>query len=162
VKRTIWLCLSDSVLLNVSGEYTTRELWDKLGSLCQSKSLVNKLFIRKNLYNMGIKDGDSITKHLNTFNTMVSWLLYVDINIFDEDKCISLLFSLPDSWDSLVVATCSNSTTLSFDDVLSSLLLEEMRKKNMESQSTNSLSKRGFSREINKTNSSSERSKSRE
>jgi hypothetical protein len=44
-KSTIWLCLSDSVLLNVSGEATTKELWDKLGALYQSKSLVNKLFL---------------------------------------------------------------------------------------------------------------------
>jgi hypothetical protein len=29
---TIRLCLTDSVLLNVSGESTTKELWDKLGN----------------------------------------------------------------------------------------------------------------------------------
>ena len=32
-KSTIWLCVSDSVLLNVSGEATTKTLWDKLGTL---------------------------------------------------------------------------------------------------------------------------------
>jgi hypothetical protein len=32
-KSTIWLCLSDSVLLNVSGEATTKALWNKLGAL---------------------------------------------------------------------------------------------------------------------------------
>jgi hypothetical protein len=45
VKSTIQLCLSDSVLLNVSREATTKDLWDKLGNLYQSKSLVNKLFL---------------------------------------------------------------------------------------------------------------------
>jgi hypothetical protein len=59
---------------------------------------------------------------MNAFNTVVSQLLYVDIKIYDEDKCIILLFSLPDLWDSLVVAIGSNTTTLSFDDVVSSLL----------------------------------------
>jgi hypothetical protein len=44
-KSTIWLCISDSVLLNVSGEATMKALWDKLGTLYQSKSLVNKLFL---------------------------------------------------------------------------------------------------------------------
>jgi hypothetical protein len=46
-KSTIRLCLSDSVLLNVSEEATTKYLWDKLGKLYWSKSLVNKLFSEK-------------------------------------------------------------------------------------------------------------------
>ena len=46
-KSTIRLCFSDSVLLNVSGEATLKALWDKLGTLYQSKSLVNKLFCEK-------------------------------------------------------------------------------------------------------------------
>jgi hypothetical protein len=58
-KSTIWLCLSDSVLLNVSREATTKALWDKLGALYQSKSLVNKLFLRKKLYLLRMNDGDS-------------------------------------------------------------------------------------------------------
>ena len=44
-KSSIRLCLSDLVLLNVSREATAKDLWDKLGSLYQKKSLVNKLFL---------------------------------------------------------------------------------------------------------------------
>ena len=46
-KSTIRLCVSDSILLNVSGEALAKALWDKLGTLYQSKSLVNKLFLRE-------------------------------------------------------------------------------------------------------------------
>jgi hypothetical protein len=71
-KSTIRLCLSDSVLLNVSEEATTKDLWEKLGKLYQSKSMVNKLFLRKKLYNLRMRDGDSVKKHLNAFNNVVS------------------------------------------------------------------------------------------
>ena len=60
-KSKIRLCVSDLVLLNVSGKATTKALCDKLGTLYQSKSLVNKLFLRKKLYNLRMKDGDSVS-----------------------------------------------------------------------------------------------------
>eukprot|EP00253_Pinus_taeda_P012269 PITA_12269 len=127
------------------GEATAKALWDKLGTLYQSKSLVNKLFLRKNLYNLRMKDGDLVTEHLNAFNTVVNQLASVDTKISDEDKCISFLFYLPDSWDSLVIAIGSNATALQFDEIVSSLLMEEMRQKNMESQNGDALSIRGRS-----------------
>ena len=126
-KSTIQLCVSDSVLLNVSGEATAKALWDKLGTLYQSKSLVNKLFLRKKLYNLRMKDGDSVTENINAFNNVVSQLSSIEIKILDEDKCISLLYSLPDSWDSLLIAIGSNVTALQFDEIVSALLTEEMR-----------------------------------
>ena len=51
----------------------------------------------------------------------------------DEDKSISLLCSLQYSWDSLVIEIGSNATALQFDEIVSSLLTQEMRQKYMES-----------------------------
>ena len=52
----------------------------------------------------------------------------------EEDKCITLLCSLPYSWDKLIVAIGSASqVTLKFDKIMSSLLKEEIRKKTMDS-----------------------------
>jgi hypothetical protein len=145
VKRTIRLCLSNSLLLNVLEEATTKDLWDTLGKLYQSKSLVNKLFLRNKLYNLRMRDGDSVEEHLSSFNNVVSQLVSIAIKISDEDKCITLLFSSLDSWDSMVLAICSNTISLNFDEVVSSLLSKEMRWKNMEGHSTYELFSRGCS-----------------
>jgi hypothetical protein len=127
-RSTIRLCLENSVLLNVSGESTAKEQWDKLGNLYQSNSLVNKLFLWKKLYHIRMEDGDSVIEHLNAFNTLVSQLGSVNIMIAEEDKCITLLCYLPNSWDNLVVAIGSTTqSTLKYEDVVASLLSEEMR-----------------------------------
>ena len=63
---------------------------------------------------------------VDTFNKSVSTST-VDIKMEEEDKCITLLCSLPDSWDNLVVAIGSSTkSALKFEDIVSSLLSEEM------------------------------------
>ena len=69
---TIILFLSDSVLLSISGEDSVVNLWGKLGSLYQSKSLVNKLFLQKKLFHLRMDENDIVTKHMNVYNTLVS------------------------------------------------------------------------------------------
>ena len=89
---------------------------------------MNKLFLQKKLYIPRMSDGNMITKKLNAFNTIINQEFSVDIKlIIEEEKCISLLFSLLDSWESLVVAIGRNNTTLKLNDVVVALLLEEMR-----------------------------------
>ena len=56
-----------------------------------------------------MEDGDSMIDHLNVFNTLVSQLISIDIKMVEEDKCITLLCSLPDSWDNLFVAIGSST-----------------------------------------------------
>jgi len=138
------VCLRFGIAECIRGSYGEGFV-DKLGTLYHSKSLVSKLLLWKKLYNLRMKDGDSVIEHLNAFNTVVSQLAYVDIKISDEDKCINLLCSLPDSWDSLIIAIGSNATALQFDEIASALLTEEMRWKNMESQNGDALSVRGRS-----------------
>ena len=108
-----------------------------------------------------MENGDSMTKHLNVFNTLVSQLIYVDIKMEEEDKCITLLCYLPHSWDNLVVAIGSTTQpTLKFEDVVASLLSEETRRKSMENHSVDALSVRlGHRKERGK--STGGRSKSR-
>ena len=87
-----------------------------------------------------MKDIYSVTKHMNFFNIVVSHFLSVDIKISDEDKCINFLFSPPNSWDIMVFAISNNTTILKFDEIVSSLLSEEMRWRNMEGHNRDALS----------------------
>ena len=97
-----------------------------------------------------MEDGYSVTEHLNSFNTLVSQLGSINNMIAKEDKCITLLCSLPDSQDNLVVAIGSTTqSTLKYEDVVSSLLSEEMRWKRMDSHSRDDLFVRGHTQDRN-------------
>ena len=77
-------------MLNVSREDSMKKMWEKLGNLSHSKSLVNKLFMQKKLYHLRMEDGDSVTNHINVFNTIVSQPISIDIKMEEEDKFITL------------------------------------------------------------------------
>ena len=47
----------------------------------------------------------------------------------EEERCQILLYSFPNSWDSLVMAIESTLVVLKMEDVVGSLLIEEMRRK---------------------------------
>jgi hypothetical protein len=49
---TIRLCLADEVLFNIVGEETTTGLWNRLESLYMTKSLTNKIFLKRQLYSL--------------------------------------------------------------------------------------------------------------
>ena len=70
---------------------------------------MNKLFLQKKLFHPRMDENDVVTDHLNVYNTMVSQITFVGIKMVEEDKCITLLCSLPDFWDNLIVAIGSAS-----------------------------------------------------
>ena len=59
-RSTVQLCLADSMLLNVLGEDNMKKLWEKLGNLYQSNSMVSKLFLWNKLYRLRMNNGDSV------------------------------------------------------------------------------------------------------
>ena len=87
-RSTIQLCLLDSMLLNVSDEDSAVKIWEKLGSLYQSKSLVKKLFLQKKLFHLRMDKNDTITEHLNVYNTLVSQITSAGIEMTEEDNVL--------------------------------------------------------------------------
>jgi hypothetical protein len=98
-KANLLLALEDSVLFNVeTTETSAKALWENLKNMYEGKSLVNKIFLRRQLYNMKMKDGGSVHEHLNEFNSLISKLMAVDVKIDPEEKAILLYVQCPNHW----------------------------------------------------------------
>ena len=65
---TIQLCLADDVMYNVMDKETVTGLWSRLETLYMMKSLSNKLYLKKQLYELHMKEGTTVFKYLNFFN----------------------------------------------------------------------------------------------
>jgi hypothetical protein len=77
-----------------------------------------------------MKEGMNFFYHLNIFNTLICQLSRMDVMHKDEDKVASLLYSLLESWDHLIISMWSNSiNSIDYDIVVGALLSKEMRRR---------------------------------
>ncbi|GJZ77951.1 receptor-like protein kinase HERK 1, partial [Tanacetum coccineum] len=65
------LCLGNKVFREVIGETTAAGVWSKLETLYMTKSLANKLYLKKKLYTFYMPAGRKISEHIDEFNKIV-------------------------------------------------------------------------------------------
>lgn len=125
----IRLNLSDEVLQYVVDLKSALQVWAKLESIYMTKSLTNKLFLKKQLYSLQMEEGSDLLEHINTFNQILSKLASLEVSMEDEDRALLLLSSLPASYDHLVTTLLYGKETLETDEVTAALLSNDTRKR---------------------------------
>ncbi|GJW59032.1 retrovirus-related pol polyprotein from transposon TNT 1-94 [Tanacetum coccineum] len=125
------LSLTKNVAYNVVNEKTIYGLFKALSNMYEKPSASNKVFFIRQLVNTKMKEGASVTDHVNEFNSILSRLLLVDIKFNDEVQALLLLSSLPESWSDTVTAVSGStrSTKLKFDNIRDLILWEDISKK---------------------------------
>ena len=94
-----------------------------------TKILSNKLYLKKQLYGLRMKEGIIVLEHLNFFNKVISELLAVDVKIDEEDKALILLSYLSESYDHIITTMLYGKETLILEEVTLTLLSSEIRKR---------------------------------
>ena len=153
-RSTIMLTLSKSVYFNVKEMKTSFELWQKLCDLYEKKSAASQVYWLKQLVDLKMTEGTSMSSHLNEFNTIFSQLSAKEIKFDDSVKAIFLLVTLPESWDTFrtAVSNSAPASGLTSANVESSLLTEEVNRKNLDSsRGSNALVVRGRSNDRGKS-----------
>ena len=109
----------------------TKNLMAPLSKMYEKPSTSNMVFLMKNLSHLKMANNESVSGHINEFNTLMRQLESVEINFEDEIRALILLSSLSEAWDSLVmvVSNFCRTGTWKFDDVVGVLLSEAERRK---------------------------------
>src|SRR3954463_5789586 len=86
------------------------------------KTLSNKLFLKDQLYNLRMEEGDDLMEHLNVFNHCINDLLRVEVKYEEEDKALLLLRSLPTSFKHFRTTLMFGKKTLRFEEVVQDII----------------------------------------
>ena len=78
-RSTIILTLSKSMYINVKDMKTSHELWEKLCGLYEHKSAASQVYWLKQLVDLKMKKGTSMSNHLNDFNTIYGNLVAQEV-----------------------------------------------------------------------------------
>ncbi|GKA74160.1 zinc finger, CCHC-type containing protein [Tanacetum coccineum] len=104
-------------------------IWTKLTSLYMTKSLANRLYLKKKLYTYYMSPSMKLGNHIDKFNKLILDLANIDIEIEDEDQALMLLTSLSSSYENFVETLLYRRESLTMEDVLATLNSRELKKR---------------------------------
>ncbi|VFQ97324.1 unnamed protein product [Cuscuta campestris] len=137
----IRLSLTKNVAFNILKETTAKSIMEALSNMYEKPSAANKVFLIRELVNTRMKNGTSITEHINKLNSILAKLLSVGIKFDDEVQALLLLSSLPDTWSRTVTAVTSSAGPdgFTFEKIRDLVLGEDVRRRSSGESSEESL-----------------------
>ncbi|KAH9679832.1 hypothetical protein KPL71_026291 [Citrus sinensis] len=135
-RSTIILSLGDSVIREVAKERTVAGLWAKLENLYMTKSLANRLYIKRKMFSLKMIEGASLNEHIDEFNKVCDEPETINEGLSDESKALLLISSLPKSYEHFVDALLYGRQTLSLEEVKSALGTKKLKDKKNKNKET--------------------------
>jgi hypothetical protein len=126
----IVLTVSDSVISHLRTTTTAKDAWVKICSVFEQKGLAAKVFLRRKLLNLKKEASTPMQEHINTVRDLAEQLSAIGSPISDGDLAITLLCSLSDAYDPIIISLESRDPKdITFDLIAARLLAEELRQK---------------------------------
>ena len=127
---TIVLSISPSQLYLITSYDKPKPAWDALCNHFERDTLANKLLLKKQYFRLEMKEGTPIEAHMKRMKELTDKLASLGVAIAEEDQVVTLLGSLPASYQTLVTALEARDTvTLSY---VQQALIHEEKKQNGE------------------------------
>ena len=84
------------------------------------------------MFNLKMAENALVAQHLNEFNTIRNQLSSVEIDFDDEIRALTVLTSLPNSWEAMrmVVSNSIGKEKLKYNGIQDLILAEEIHRRN--------------------------------
>ena len=126
----IVLAVDPSLLYLIGNSDDPAAVWKKLEEQFQRKTWSNKLQLRRQLFSLKLKDGESVHRHIKTMTEIFEALAVIGDAVSEEDRVVYLLASLPPTYEMLVTALEAQSESVpKWELVTERLRHEELKQK---------------------------------
>ena len=123
---TIVLAISPSQLYLITSYDRPKPAWDALCNHFERDTLANKLLLKKQYFRLEMKEGTSVEAHMKRMKELTDKLSALGAPIAEEDQVVTLLGSLPASFQTLVTALEARDT-VTLSHAQQSLIHEEKK-----------------------------------
>ncbi len=131
----IGLNLADNQLAHIKSCKGPSEAWKTLCNIHETKSLSNILFIRRKFFTCKMQESDDLLDHINKVKALADQLACLEVPVRDEDIVMTLLESLPASYEYLITALeTMPMKELTMEYVTARLMHEVSKRKEKEPQ----------------------------
>lgn len=131
VRSLFSTCLSDVILRKIMNETTALGMWKELERDYQTKSLPNKIYLKKKFSCFKMEEEKPMEENFDLFLKLVADLASIKIDISDEDQAIQLLSGLPPAYEQLVhtLQYGTGKDTLTVNEVMMAAYSKEVELK---------------------------------
>ena len=105
---------------------TSKEIWEHLSKLFGERAKNAKFSLKLKLFSLKMHDQTSLCNHMNNLMSLIRKLAEIGAPVDKDDSKAILLNNLSSKYNN-VVFTLSQMSSLSFEDMVASLLVEEKR-----------------------------------
>lgn len=135
-KSEIILSICASELKQVKGCKTSKEMWNKLEGIYQSKGPARKSMLLEQLIQLRMEENSNVREHINKFFDTVDKLTEMEVDLNQDLLSVMLLCSLPRSYENFRCAIKSRDELPSLEN-LRVKITEESDSRGNESSSKN-------------------------
>ena len=115
------------------------EAWKTLCNIHETKSLSNILFLRRKFFTIKMQEADCMLDHINKVKSLADQLMCLEVPLKDEDIVMTLLDSLPPTYEHLITALETRPMKeLTLEFVTARLMHEVAKRKEKEPQGDDS------------------------
>lgn len=124
----IRLRVSDDPLIYITDATTSYSAWKTLADTYQPKGVITAVLLRRQLSRLHCEEGGIVEEHIRTLTNLRSKLAAQGAKLSEEEFSITLLTSLPDSWDTFISGVDTASLTES-TKLVARILEQDRRRK---------------------------------